>query len=120
MPKSNMDIVLDCADPERLSEFWAEAMRYDVLIAFDEMAVLVPKSEVRPPIILMRVPEAKSGKNRMHIDIVTDDIEGEVARMEGLGAKRTHDGERTFGESRWVTMTDPEENEFCVCTGVEW
>jgi hypothetical protein len=115
-----MDLVLDCADPKRLGEFWAAAMDYDVLYSLDELVVLVPKSEVRPPLILQKVPEAKNGKNRMHIDIVTDDIEPEVARMESLGAKRLHEGVRSFGDSRWVTMADPEANEFCVCTGVDW
>jgi predicted enzyme related to lactoylglutathione lyase len=66
------------------------------------------------------VPEAKSGKNRMHIDLVVEDILSEVSRLEGLGAQRLHEGVRTFGTSEWVTMADPEGNEFCVCTGVEW
>jgi predicted enzyme related to lactoylglutathione lyase len=85
-----------------------------------DVVVLVPDDEVRPPLLLQRVPEAKNGKNRMHVDIVRDDVEAEVARLEVLGARRVHDGLRSMGPVRWVTMADPEDNEFCVCTGVEW
>jgi hypothetical protein len=56
----------------------------------------------------------------MHVDIVTEDVEVEVERLEALGAQRLHDGVRSFGRVRWVTMADPENHEFCVSTGVEW
>ncbi len=56
----------------------------------------------------------------MHLDIVTEDVEAEVERLGALGARRLHDGVRSFGPTRWVTMADPENNEFCVSTGVEW
>jgi hypothetical protein len=56
----------------------------------------------------------------MHVDIVTEDVEVEVTRLEGLGARRLHDDIRIFGPTRWVTMADPENNEFCVSTGVKW
>jgi predicted enzyme related to lactoylglutathione lyase len=118
--KANFDVVLDCADPARLGQFWSEALGYKTLVSWADGAVLVPETEVRPPLILQRVPESKNGKNRMHIDIVTEDVESEVARIEVLGAKRLHEGLREFGGSRWITMADPEGNEFCVCTGVEW
>ncbi|MGH2758645.1 MAG: VOC family protein [Actinomycetota bacterium] len=73
MPKSNLDIVLDCADPKRLADFWREALRYRELFAMDDIVVLVPETEVRPPLLLQRVPEAKSGKNRMRAVDVGDD-----------------------------------------------
>jgi len=120
MPKSNMDVVLDCAEPQKLAEFWQLALGYKVLWSFEEFVVLVPETEVRPPLLLQRVPEPKAGKNRMHIDLVTDDIEGEVSRLEAAGARRLHEGLRTMGPSSWVTMADPENNEFCVCEGIEW
>lgn len=120
MPKSNMDIVLDCADPKALGEFWSEALGYKALWTLDDLVVLVPQAEVRPPLLLQRVPEPKSGKNRMHIDLVVDDVVPEVERLEALGARRLHEGIREYGGSEWVTMADPEDNEFCVCTGVEW
>lgn len=80
----------------------------------------MPKDDLGPPLVLQKVPEPKRVKNRMHIDLVHDDVETEVARLERLGAKRLHEATRSFGDVRWVTMADPEDNEFCVCTGVEW
>ena len=90
------------------------------LVSVEEIVVLVDDNEVSPPLILQRIPEAKNGKNRMHIDIVRDDVEAEVARLEALGARRHHDGLRSMGPTLWVTMADPDDNEFCVSTGVEW
>jgi hypothetical protein len=120
MPKANMDLVLDCAEPERLAEFWRLALGYKPLWSSEDLVVLVPTNEVRPPLLLQRVPEPRSGKNRMHIDIVKDDVEPEVARLEAAGATRAHEGVREFAGALWVTMADPEGNEFCVCSGVEW
>ncbi len=56
----------------------------------------------------------------MHLDIVVDDIEPEIARLQTLGAQRLDAGVQSFGDTKWVRMADPEQNEFCVCTGVEW
>jgi len=56
----------------------------------------------------------------MHLDIVADEIEPEVTRLEALGARRLHAGVQSVGETQWVTLADPEGNEFCVCTGIEW
>jgi predicted enzyme related to lactoylglutathione lyase len=56
----------------------------------------------------------------MHVDIVVDDIEAEVHRLQVLGARRIDEGVQSFGGTRWVRMSDPEQNEFCVSTGVEW
>jgi len=120
MAKSSMEVVLDCAEPQRLEAFWRAALGYRTLVSVEEIVVLVDDNEVSPPLILQRIPEAKNGKNRMHIDIVRDDVEAEVARLEALGARRHHDGLRSMGPTLWVTMADPDDNEFCVSTGVEW
>ena len=120
MPKARIDLLLDCTDPKDLAGFWREALGYREYVAWDECAILVPEHDTGPPLILQKVPEPKTVKNRMHVDLVHDDVESEVVRLEGLGAKRLHDGTRTFGDACWVTMADPEDNEFCVCTGVEW
>jgi predicted enzyme related to lactoylglutathione lyase len=84
------------------------------------LAVLVPEDGTASPLVLQRVPEPKAGKNRMHVDIVADDVEPEVERLEAIGARRLHNGIQRFGQTRWITMADPEGNEFCVCDGVEW
>jgi predicted enzyme related to lactoylglutathione lyase len=59
-----------------------------------------------------QVPESKTAKNRMHVDLVADDREAEVDRLVGLGAKRLAD-QAEFG-LRWTVLADPEGNEFCV------
>ena len=83
-------------------------------------ARLVPKEGLASPMHLQGVPEPKAGKNRMHLDIVVDDIEAEIHRLQALGARRIDEGVQSFGGTRWVRMSDPEQNEFCVSTGVEW
>ena len=117
---ATLEVVLDCCDPEKLMGFWREALGYRVHYSEPSLAVLVPQDVNTSPLLLQRVPDAKAGKNRMHLDIVTEDVEVEVMQLEALGARRLHDGVRSFGPTRWVTMADPENNEFCVSTGVEW
>jgi predicted enzyme related to lactoylglutathione lyase len=79
-----------------------------------------PTKDRRRHSLLQKVPEPKVSKNRMHLDIVTDEIEPEIERLQALGARRLHDDVRDVAGTRWVTFVDPEDNEFCVCTGVEW
>ncbi len=118
--KARVEFVLDCAHPRSLAEFWCAALDYRVHYTDTKLAVLVPKEEVASPLILQGVPEAKAGKNRMHLDIVADDIEAEIHRLEALGADRIDRGVQSFGGTQWVRMSDPEQNEFCVSSGVEW
>ena len=118
--KATVELVLDCADPARLAEFWRPALDYRDYYVDDKLAVLVPNGQTGSPLLLQRVPEPKVGKNRMHLDVVVDDVEAEVRRLQALGAHRIDDGVQSFGGTRWVRMSDPEQNEFCVSTGVEW
>ena len=66
-----------------------------------------------PGLVFVRVPEAKSVKNRLHIDLNPDDQDAEVARLETLGARRVDVGQQ---DAPWVVLADPEGNEFCVLT----
>jgi Glyoxalase-like domain len=118
--KATVELVLDCAEPKRLASFWREALDYRDFYTDANLAVLVPKEGIASPLLLQGVPEPKAGKNRMHVDIVVDDVEAEVRRLQGLGARRIDDGVQSFGGTRWVRMSDPEQNEFCVSSGVEW
>jgi predicted enzyme related to lactoylglutathione lyase len=115
-----VELVLDCREPAKLAGFWREALDYRHLYTDSHLAVLVPKGGSGSPLILQAVPEPKAGKNRMHLDIVADDIETEVRRLQELGARRIDEGVQDFEGTRWVRMSDPEQNEFCVSTGVEW
>ena len=117
---ARVELVLDCAEPRRLAEFWRAALDYRDYYTDENLVVLVPKEGIASPLLLQGVPEPKAGKNRMHLDIVVDDIEAEVCRLQALGAHRIDEGVQSFGGTRWVRMSDPEQNEFCVSTGVEW
>jgi uncharacterized glyoxalase superfamily protein PhnB len=108
-------LVLDCADPSGLATFWAGALGYDNVGSAGSYVMLVDRDRAGPKLLLQQVSEAKSGKNRMHLDIHCDDVDAEVARLEALGATRQLDDDRREFGMRWVVMADPEGNEFCVC-----
>ena len=104
--KARVELVLDCAEPRRLAEFWRQALDYRDFYADENLAVLVPKEGIASPLLLQCVPEPKAGKNRMHLDIVVDDIDTEIHRLQGLGARRIDEGRRASGEpagSEWQT-----------------
>jgi predicted enzyme related to lactoylglutathione lyase len=113
--QATIGLVLDCADPEKLAAFWAAALGIDRLGAADQYVLLASSTGAFPKLLLQRVAEPKSTKNRMHLDIETPEVDTEVARLQTLGATRIEPGARTEHGSRWVIMADPEGNEFCVC-----
>lgn len=117
-------MVIDCINHKAQAEFWAAALGYDHLVDLENYSILVDKNRLKkvqadlgPTVILQKVPEQKTQKNRIHLDIVVEDLDAEVARLETLGATRVPGG--TFIEHgiSWVQMRDPENNEFCVCEG---
>ena len=116
MSEASIGLVIDCADPDKLAAFWAEALGIQKLGGAGQYVMLASPTGALPKLLLQKVDEPKAGKNRMHLDIETPDVEGEVARLEALGARRLEDSDRReFGE-RWWVMADPEGNEFCVCS----
>ena len=103
--------VIDAVDPVSLGRWWADALGWVVLNdTWDEFEIR-PTADRMPGLMFASVPEAKAGKNRLHLDFRPDDQEAEVARLLGLGARRADVGQ---GESSWVVLADPEGNEFCV------
>ena len=106
-------MVLDALDAERVATFWVAALRYRRADALPPYEILVPpEGSPVPPMLVQAVPEARAGKNRMHLDLHVDDPAAEVARLVGLGATRL--GEGSLGAIAWTRMADPEGNEFCV------
>jgi predicted enzyme related to lactoylglutathione lyase len=107
-------ITIDCAEPRALAEFWMKAL--DLEIAFDAEGWFVqlrsPANPAQPYLGLQKVPEARAGKNRVHIDFSTADREGEVERLVALGATRVD--EQSVPGLTWSVLRDPEGNEFCV------
>jgi predicted enzyme related to lactoylglutathione lyase len=114
-PAPHFGLVLDCADPERLAEFWAEALGYANVGSAGVYVALYPREGNGPKLLLQRVTEPKATKNRMHLDIEVPDIEVEADRLSSLGAQRVSDDTRSEHGSTWILMADPEGNEFCIC-----
>ncbi len=114
-PAPHFGLVLDCTDPERLAEFWSEALGYANVGSAGAYVALYPRHGGGPKLLLQRVTEPKTTKNRMHLDIETPDIGREADRLTDLGAKRVIDGTCSEHGSTWILMADPEGNEFCIC-----
>jgi hypothetical protein len=137
----DVQIAVDCARPHELADWWAEVLRWEVepqdeafirrMVdeghATEDQTIrhngsLVWKSATairspdpgRPRILFQRVPEPKSVKNRLHLDVRSGDegCEGAVARLVAMGA--TELWRSSQGPYSWVTLADPEGNEFCV------
>ena len=116
MSVSIYSITLDCRDGGQLAAFWAEVLRREVDPEPSEFFASIGRVEPdgQPVMMFIQVPEPKSGKNRMHLDLGSSDREGEVERLVGLGAS-VHSEHDEWG-TRWTTLTDPEGNEFCIAT----
>ncbi|RSM76141.1 glyoxalase [Amycolatopsis sp. WAC 01375] len=108
-------ITIDCADPRGLAAFWTKALGVEVDQDYDgEFLILHPKVENGPVLAFQRVPEPRAGKNRVHLDFGTDDMEKEVDRLTGLGAKELD--KKEMPGLAWTVLADPVGNEFCVAT----
>jgi predicted enzyme related to lactoylglutathione lyase len=104
-------VVVDAQDPARLARWWAEALGYTIVNeAPDEVEIRRAEHEL-PGIVFVPVPERKTVKNRLHIDLRPDGQEAEVERLVDMGARHADVGQHDVG---WVVLTDPEGNEFCV------
>jgi predicted enzyme related to lactoylglutathione lyase len=103
-------VVVDCLEPVELGRWWADALGWQIADEDDDELELASPGG-GPNLLFGEVSEGKTIKNRLHFDFVPDDQAAEVARLEGLGARRIDIGQ---GETSWVVMADPEGNEFCV------
>ncbi len=123
------DVVIDCTRPSAVARFWAETLDGYAVAPYDadELArlrsagvddpeddptVLVEGASGSPRLWFQQVPEAKVVKNRVHLDLHADDLEAEVGRLVGLGARVLHPERDGL-----VVMADVEGNEFCVTIG---
>ena len=106
------NLTFDCDDPRVVGAFWAEAMGLTLGEGGNEFFVSAAGTDGGPNWLFLKVPEAKSAKNRFHLDLTADDPAAEVERLVGLGATRVADKDE-WGH-RWTVMHDPEGNEFCV------
>lgn len=140
-----IQITFDAANARTLADFWAEALGYvrqpppSKFDSWEEFAIdkgipaedwekydaLVDPDGSGPRILFQKVPEAKSAKNRVHLDVkvtirgATDAkrraaIDQEAERLVGLGATEIEDFDNGDSDGVWTVMHDPEGNEFCI------
>jgi predicted enzyme related to lactoylglutathione lyase len=112
MPGVRIEVTLDCSDLDRLASFWQAAA--DLVIEGVIEGRYVTLSGHGITLTLQRVAEPKTVKNRMHLDLLVDDVEQAVRRLETLGASRLIATARQEFGQRWYVLADPEGNEFCV------
>ncbi len=108
-------IVADCIDPRAMAQFWEAAMDWTLHEITDDHAMLRSAKGVGPYLKLVRTPDAKTVKNRVHLDLRPypgDDQAAEVARLRTLGATDIDLGQGD--EVSWTCLVDPEGNEFDV------
>ena len=127
-------VVFDCRDPYVLARFWAATLGYGPERGDEDWVALQAEAEAgdlewvrlidasgdpsddlpepRAPIAFQRVPEPKSGKNRLHLDLSAADEEAEARRLESLGATRLWASEDPG--DMFIVLGDPEGNEFCI------
>jgi hypothetical protein len=110
-------VTIDTHDPAGIAGFWAEVLGWQQTSEDgEEVAVEPPPGSpadgVSPGLLFIRVPEDKSVKNRIHLDLRPADQVAEVQRLEGLGARRVEIGQGA--DVTWIVMADPDGNEFCV------
>ena len=112
-----IEIGIDTVMPETLAHFWAGALGYTVgdMDRAGTYLDLVPPDPGLPALYMQRVPEAKTVKNRLHLDILTAEAEQTIARLIALGATRLGAAMSGSEGGWWQVMADPEGNEFCVC-----
>ncbi|HEY5109782.1 MAG TPA: VOC family protein [Acidimicrobiales bacterium] len=110
-------VTIDAVDPVTLAAFWCAALDWEQRVDEDgdiwiEPGDDHPEFDRVKPLLVVRANELKAGKNRLHLDLIPDDQEREVERLESLGASRPDIGQT--GNESWVVLADPEGNEFCV------
>ena len=103
--------VVDAHDPVALGRWWAEALGWIVFNDDPDEFEIRANPDRIPGLLFALVPEPKTVKDRLHLDLRPDDRDAEVERLVALGATRADIGQ---GEQSWVVLADPEGNEFCV------
>ena len=106
------ELIVDARDPGAQAHFWADVLGWQATER-DGVHFLMPPNPAIPVVAFVSVPDEKSVKNRLHIDVSPTDRprDEEVERLLALGATRADIGQ---GDVEWVVLRDPEGNEFCV------
>jgi predicted enzyme related to lactoylglutathione lyase len=107
-------IVIDTVDPARIAPFWCALLGVRERGWFGDDYLMLTADGGAPPVAFQRVPEAKSVKNRLHVDLAVDDLEDAFAKIVALGGSAVSGILEMSGGYRWRVMGDPEGNEFCI------
>lgn len=105
-------VVINVAEFERAKKFWAAALGYVARTSDDDLVVLTDPNRRWANVSLQRWPKSKQGRNRLHLDLYSDNQEVEVQRLEALGAVRLDWNYPP--DADYIVMADPDGNEFCV------
>ncbi|MFH1330372.1 MAG: VOC family protein [Actinomycetota bacterium] len=105
-------VMLDCNDLEKEVAFWKAVLGLQEKERFPGFVFLSRMGDKGPGLAFQQVPETKTVKNRMHLDLATAEPEALIARVLDLGGARLQEHE--MGGFRWTVMGDPEGNEFCI------
>lgn len=117
MSNSVIGLSIDCADAAKLARFWADVFGRPVNPepTAEFAAIDATEPAQGPRLAFHQVPEVKTVKNRLHLDLISGDFAAESDRLLSLGATRVTDVEQ--GGARWTTFRDPEGNEFDLVAG---
>jgi predicted enzyme related to lactoylglutathione lyase len=107
-------IVIDTIDPARIAPFWCALLGVRERGWFGDDYLMLTTDRGAPPVAFQRVPEAKSVKNRLHVDLAVEDLDRAFAQIVALGGSAVSDILEMPGGYRWRVMADPEGNEFCI------
>jgi hypothetical protein len=110
------EVVVDCAEPLVLAGFWAQVLGGEPRHRDDTWSYVDPPGWTR--LAFQLVPEVKRGKNRLHLDVLVDDLAAATAAAEEAGAVRVGDVQ-TSGAGSFQVLLDPEGNEWCVVLPAE-
>ncbi len=105
-------VTFDCRDAGGLAQFWAEVLHGDVEEEWPSYVVVRTATAGGVLFGFQQVAEGKVVKNRVHVDLVADDLALEIDRLVGLGAAVVDRQDNGF--LRWTVLHDPEGNEFCL------
>lgn len=105
-------IMIDCNDIDAMTTFWGEVLGLEQKVRYPKYVWLSRLSKGGPALAFQQVPEPRQGKNRLHLDLVSDDPAAFTARVLELGGSRVEDHE--VEGFHWSVLADPEGNVFCV------
>jgi predicted enzyme related to lactoylglutathione lyase len=106
---------IDVNDLPAMRDFWRSLTEYEVESSDDEHTYLVEPSGIGPNLFLQRVPEARVGKNRLHLDLESSNLAAATRSALAVGATLVEHHEA--GDSTWTVFADPEGNVFCITSG---